>query len=266
MKEWWFAETTEYIFLSDVRSATGRTLVRKMQTDMPHFREACAKLIPPFEPITDANIVRIFESPEAYKQYVGPAHEWSIGLWSPMQRELVILSQGTDHQKTLEIIMHEGFHQFLFFACSMAPNLPWYNEGHACFFETIQIDRRGSAKIPENSRVQHLLSNLNAVAEHIPTLLATSHDSFYQVSDEMRSLNYTTSWALIYYLRKGAPLERINPYKNILNTYLSQLKATRNPNTATTEAFRGIDIKRFQEDFVDFWKHRRSKGRNYDPF
>jgi hypothetical protein len=148
----------------------------------------------------------------------------------------------------------------------MAPNLPWYNEGHACFFETIQIDRRGSAKIPENSRVQHLLSNLNAVAEHIPTLLATSHDSFYQVSDEMRSLNYTTSWALIYYLRKGAPLERINPYKNILNTYLSQLKATRNPNTATTEAFRGIDIKRFQEDFVDFWKHRRSKGRNYDPF
>jgi hypothetical protein len=113
MKEWWFAETTEYIFLSDVRSATGRTLVRKMQTDMPHFREACAKLIPPFEPITDANIVRIFESPEAYKQYVGPAHEWSIGLWSPMQRELVILSQGTDHQKTLEIIMHEGFHRLL---------------------------------------------------------------------------------------------------------------------------------------------------------
>ncbi len=266
MKDWWFAETSEYIFLSDIRSSTGRTLVKEMQQNMPFFRAACARLIPPFEPLTDANVVRIFENQTAYKQYVGPDHEWSIGLWSPMQRELVILSQGSDHAKTLEIIQHEGFHQYLFYACSMIPSLPWYNEGHACFFETAEIDRRGVVTIPENSRVQHLLANLDAVAQHIPDLLTMDYDTFYHKSDEARSLNYTAAWALIYYLRKGAPLERSNPYDRILDRYLAELKTSRSSATATTEAFRSINTKKLQEDFTLFWKRQRSKARTYDPF
>ena len=266
MKEWWFAETPEYIFLSDIRSSTGRTLVRNMQQNMPHLRKAFAKLVPPFNPITDANVVRIFENSTAYKAYVGKKHEWSIGLWSPMQRELVILSQGRNRDKTLEIIQHEGFHQYLFFACNMTPNLPWYNEGHACFFETAEVSRHGSVKIPENSRVQHLLRNLDAAANHIPQVLTMDYNNFYHQSSKMRDLNYTTAWALIYYLYKGAPLERKNPYSGILNRYLTELKSSKKPNTATTKAFEGILIKNLQDDFVNFWKRKRSKGRSYDPF
>jgi hypothetical protein len=266
MKDWWFAETQEYIFLSDIRSSTGRSLVKEMQRNMPHYRKALAKLIPPFESLTDANVVRIFENPQEYKQYVENNHAWSIGLWSPMQRELVILSQGKNKDKTIKIIQHEGFHQYLFFACDMVQNLPWYNEGHACFFETAEISQRGFVKIPENSRVQHLLRNLDDSAKHIPTLLATSHNSFYLVTEKMRDLNYTTAWALIYYLRKGAPLERKNPYSKILDTYLAELKSSRNASKATTEAFRGINIQKFQEDFKLFWKRRRNKARYYDPF
>ncbi|MDD2598240.1 MAG: DUF1570 domain-containing protein [Kiritimatiellae bacterium] len=266
MKEWWFAETPEYIFLSDVRSSTGRSLVREMQQNMPHLRGAYAKLIPPFEPLTDANVVRIFETQEGYKQYVGESLEWSSGLWSPMQRELVILSQGRDHAKTIEIIQHEGFHQYLFFATSMITSPPWYNEGHACFFEAAQIDRQGAVKIPENSRVQHLLSNLDAAAKHIPALLTMDYDVFYSKAEEQRSLNYTTAWALIYYLRKGAPLERSNPYAQILDKYLAALKASKNGTNATTEAFYNIDTKKLQEDFTGFWMRQRNKGRLYDPF
>lgn len=266
MKEWWFAETQEYIFLSDVRSATGRALVKEMQQNMPHLRGAYAKLIPPFEPLTDANVVRIFETQEAYKQYVGEKLEWSSGLWSPMQRELVILSQGRDHAKTIEIIQHEGFHQYLFFATSMITSLPWYNEGHACFFEAAQVDRQGAVKIPENSRAQHLMANLEAAAKHIPALLTMDYDLFYAKEDEMRSLNYTSAWALIYYLRKGAPLERTNPYAQILDKYLAVLKTSKSSATATTEAFYNIDMKKLQEDFTNFWMRQRNKGRLFDPF
>ena len=266
MKEWWFAETPEYIFLSDIRSSTGRALVKNMQQKMPPLRKAFAKLVPPFTPLTDANVVRIFEDSVAYKSYVGKNHEWSIGLWSPMQRELVILSQGRDHDKTLKIIQHEGFHQYLFFACNMTPNLPWYNEGHACFFETAEISRSGKVKIPENSRVHHLLRNLDAASKHIPEVLTMDYNTFYHQSAKMRDLNYTTAWALIYYLYKGAPLERKNPYSKILNKYLAGLKSSKNSNTATTKAFEGVLIKNLQKDFINFWKHRRSKGRSYDPF
>ncbi|MFA7172649.1 MAG: DUF1570 domain-containing protein [Kiritimatiellia bacterium] len=266
MKEWWFAETPEYIFLSDVRSSTGRALVKEMQQNMPHLRSAYAKLIPPFEPLTDANVVRIFGTQEGYKQYVSESLEWSSGLWSPMQRELVILAQGRDNAKTIEIIQHEGFHQYLFFATSMISSLPWYNEGHACFFEAAQVDRRGVVKIQENSRVRHLLANPDATAKHIPTLLTMGYDVFYHKTDEMRSLNYTTAWALIYYLHKGAPLERTNPYAQILDKYLATLKTSKNSADATTAAFDNINTKKLQEDFTNFWMRQRNKGRLFDPF
>ena len=265
MKDWWFAETQEYIFLSDLRSSTGKSLVRYMQQNMPHLRKAFTELVPPFQPITEASVVRIFENPNEYKQYVGAELEWSIGLWSSMRRELIILSQGKDQDKTLEIIQHEGFHQYLFHSCNMVENLPWFNEGHACFFETAEISRSGKVTIPENTRVNHLLRNLDAATQHIPEVLKMDYRTFYSPARERRSLNYTTAWALIYYLHKGAPLMRPNPYNEILSKYLEELKKNRNPYAATTVAFERIDIERLQERFTDFWKRKRSKGRRYDP-
>jgi len=98
MKDWWYAETPEYIFLSDIRSATGKALVKELQNTMPALRGAFAQLIPPFDPATDVSVVRIYEEREAYKQYVGKESEWSVGLWTPMSRELVILSQGKNRE------------------------------------------------------------------------------------------------------------------------------------------------------------------------
>ena len=40
MKGWWYAETPEYIFLSDIRSAGGKALVRDLQKNMPVLRSA----------------------------------------------------------------------------------------------------------------------------------------------------------------------------------------------------------------------------------
>ncbi|MFO7936644.1 MAG: DUF1570 domain-containing protein [Kiritimatiellia bacterium] len=265
MKDWWYAETEEYIFLSDLRSSAGKSLVRYMQKNIPHLREAFQTLVPPFDPITETSVVRIFENPDEYKQYVGTELGWSIGLWSSMRRELIILSQGNDHDKTLEIIQHEGFHQYLFHSCNMAHNLPWFNEGHACFFESAEINRRGDVNIPENSRVNFLLRNMDEATRNIPDVLKMDHTSFYNPVREKRALNYTTAWALIYYLHKGAPLMRPNPYRDILPKYLRKLQKSRNPHVATIAAFERIDIERFQERFSDFWKHKRSRGRRYDP-
>ena len=266
MKDWWFAETPDYIFLSNIRSATGKGLVKELQTTMPALRGACAALIPPFDDATDISVVRIFEEPEAYKQYVGKEIEWSIGVWSPMRRELVILSQGRDKEKTLDIIKHEGFHQYLFYATRMIENAVWFNEGHACFFETAEADSKGRIEIPENTRVSHLLDNLDDAAARLPKLIHADRDAFYNGAAEQRSLNYTTAWALIYFLRKGVPADRLTAYAGILDTYLKTLATTRDAAAATTAAFEGIDMAMFQDDFTGFWKKGRSSARRYDPF
>ncbi|MEI7898989.1 MAG: DUF1570 domain-containing protein [bacterium] len=266
MKDWWFAETPDYIFLSDIRSATGKALVKELQATMPVLRGAFAKLIPPFETATDVSVVRIYEEREAYKQYVGKGFEWSAGMWAPMRRELVILSQGKDREQTLNIIKHEGFHQYLFYACSMIENAAWFNEGHACFFEAAEVDSRGRVGIPENNRVDHLLGNLDPAARQIPKLLHIGHAAFYSGTDEQRALNYTTAWALVYFLRKGVPAEKLTAYAPVIDTYLKTLAATKDADEATAAAFEGVDMDKFQEAFSGFWKKGRASARRFDPF
>ncbi len=265
MKDWWYAETPEYIFLSDIRSNTGKALVKELQATMPVLRGAFVKLIPPFETASDVSVVRICENEEAYKQYVGKSMEWSVGVWNPGRRELVILSQGKDKEKTLDIIRHEGFHQYLYYACAMIENATWFNEGHACFCETAEVDSKGRVEISENRRVGHLLEDLEAAARNIPKVIRLSHPAFYSGSEEQRSLNYTTSWALVYFLRKGAPAENKTAYAAVLDTYLKTLAATKDAEAATTAAFEGVNMTRLQADFTDFWKKGRNAARRYDP-
>lgn len=265
MRGWWYAETMEYIFLSDIRSATGKGLVRELQETLPALRRAFATLIPPFDEKTDVSVVRIFEEQEAYRQYVGNKLEWSAGLWSPMRRELVILSQGRDREQTLEIIRHEAFHQYLFYASAMIENAVWFNEGHACFFEGAEVDAKGRVEIPENRRVAHLLREFDAVTAQIPVTLKADYAAFYNGAERLRQLNYTTAWALVYFLRKGAPSERLTAYAGILGAYLKALAETKDDAAATAAAFEGIDMPRFQKDFADFWRKGRNSGRRYDP-
>ena len=265
MKDWWTAETPDYIFLSNIRSSTGKALVKELQSTMPSLRGAFAKLIPPFETATDVSVVRICETEEAYKQYVGKNMEWSVGVWNPMRRELVVLSQGKDKEKTLEIIQHEGFHQYLFYATRMIENAVWFNEGHACFFESAKVDGKGQVELPEDKRCDHLLRNLDLAAGRIPKLLHLGYSAFYSGTDEQRSLNYTTAWALVYFLRKGAPAEKMTAYSEILNTYLKTLAATQDAEAATTAAFENVNMNRLQADFTEFWKKGRSSARRFDP-
>ena len=264
MKDWWYAETPEYIFLSDIRSATGKALVKDLQTTMPALRGAFARLVPPFEDASDVSVVRIYEEREAYKQYVGKESEWSIGLWAPMRRELIILSQGKDRDHTLEIIRHEGFHQYLFYATSMADNAMWFNEGHACFFEPSEVDAKGRVEIPEDNRVNHLLANLEAATQLLPKIIRADRSGFYGGSDQQRSISYTTAWALVYFLRKGVPSQNLSDYASILDTYLKKLAETKDGAAATAAAFEGISMKKLQNDFADFWKKGRNAARRYD--
>jgi hypothetical protein len=266
MKEWWYAETPEYIFLSDLRSAEGKRLIKELQSELPALRQAYARLIPPFTAEMDVNVVRIFSEQPAYQQYVGDSFEWSSGVWTPMRRELVILGQSQERESLLSIIRHEGFHQYLFYATSMIPNALWFNEGHACFFENVDANTRGRIEIQEPARVEHLLRTLDAVADNIPAILKADHRAFYAGGNEnLRQLNYTTAWALVYFLRKGAPAQRLTAYANVLPTYLKTLAETQDPQAATAAAFAGIDMKTLREDFGDCWKRGRNAARRHDP-
>ncbi len=265
LKDWWVAETPEYVILSDIRSSTGRALIRELQETLPVLRAAYAQLVPPDRDAEEFGVVRIFEDPEAYRSYVGPAHAWSSGIWDPQRRELVIQAQERARDVTMEIIRHEGFHQYLHQAMPGVEHAVWFNEGHACFVESARIGGGRRVTFPENQRVDELLKHLPEVAARIPAILRADTAAFYAGDDRVRSLNYTTAWGLVYFLRKGAPSRRMRDYEQIPDAYLKHLADGKDAAAATAAAFAGIDMERFQQDFAEFWRRHRGAARQYDP-
>lgn len=265
MRGWWSAETDAYIFLSDLGSASGKALIRELQATLPALHDAFSAMIPPFDATRAVSVVRIFSSADDYRHYVGPDHAWTHGLWSPMHRELVIRAEDQNRDGILEIIRHEGFHQYLFQATGMREQAIWFNEGHACLFEAAEVGGGRRVTIGEGTRVRHLLDNLPAVVRHIPAVLRMAPADFYTADDEDRRLNYTTAWSLVYFLRKGAPSRRLRTYAAIPDAYLDALRTAQNPAAATAAAFQSIDMERFQADFADFWKKGRGSARRYRP-
>ena len=265
LKDWWLAETPEYVILSDIRSSTGRALVRELQETLPVLRAAYAQLVPPDRGADALGIVRIFEDPEAYRSYVGSEHAWSSGLWHPLRRELVIQAREGGRDETIEIIHHESFHQYLQQATPKFDHAVWFNEGHACFVESAQIGGGRRVTFPENHRVGELIDRLPEVTARIHAVLRADSATFYAGSDRERSLNYTTAWGLVYFLRKGAPARRLRTYAQIPDAYLNQLAGGKDAAAATTASFAGINMEVFQKDFAGFWRQHRGAARRYDP-
>jgi hypothetical protein len=264
-EEWWSAETDGYIILSDVNTELGKSLIEKLQNDMPLLQKAYRTLLPPMTEISDISLIRIFQFKNEYNQYVGDGMEWSGGMWMPKRRELV-LTQESNTEEIMKTIRHESFHQYISYAYCMITPAPWMNEGHACFFEAARVDSKNKVIFEEDDkRVRLLLDNLDMATSLIPLLLDMTYDEFYGGTSDDRSLCYALAWGLAYYLQKGAPMERNTPFKSILTDSAAALAASRNYKDATSLTFSEIDMNVFQSNFKEFWLKRRSSAMQFDP-
>lgn len=259
MKGWWFAETPNYVLVSDLPAAQ-RQFVRQLQSDLEYARKAYTQILPPRVAIEAVSVVRIFDKAEAYEQYVGPEHRWSSGIWMPDKKELVIKPAiWGDINQRQEIIAgtvyHEAFHQYLFYAFDKIRVSPWYNEGQAGFCEGLQITKKGF-EVAEVERYRRIIADLSAKKKiNLRNLFMLAHADFYtQGGEEGRKEHYALAWGLIYYLRAGAPLEKKCAYRQLLDKYADALFQTRDPEGATRQMLEDVDLAEFSAAFVDFWK------------
>jgi hypothetical protein len=264
MKNWWFLETKHYIILSDLKQG-GQTLVNHLQNNMEYLWAGFAQLAPSPSPQTFVGVIRVFAEPGEYVAYVGPKQAWTAGMWTPSRQELVIRPSewgGTQAkaERLLRVIYHEAFHQYLFHACEGVEASAWFNEGHASLFENARI-RNGRMDVEEDPlRIAVLLESMRHSPPDLGALLGLSYEQFYAGSDEDRQQRYALAWAFVYYLRKGADLERAPYAHEICQRYLEVLWRGRDAGRATSGAFEGVDLKRLTDDFTRFWLsgHKRS--------
>lgn len=270
MKDWWFAETPNYIILSNFKTKNS-ALVNHLRENIEILRAAYEQFMPPRQPVKAVSVIRVFATAEEFFRYLEVDDKtWLGGLWNTSHRELVIRppeggNSFDQSDRLMRVIYHEAFHQYQFYAFDEAHSSLWFNEGHACFYENavirgnkfdVQEDPGRAATIDEIIRANTL--NFRA----LPNMDA---QTFYAKDVKEAQRNYASAWAMIYYLRKSVPLDKASPYAGILDRYENALWETRQEAAATQAAFAGIDLDAFQKDFIKFWKNgvkRSSAQRN----
>ena len=262
---WWIHETEGFVILSDVSSETGKPVVTDLQKTLPILKQAFLKLVPPLTREPEVSIIRIFQSPDDYIRYVGPAQAWTGGLWMPARREL-ILREVPSTAALSKTLRHEAFHQYLSYAYCLMNAPPWMNEGHACFFENSSMTSKGNLTFDEDEKyVRLLLENMETLVAFIPDLMKASYTDFYSGTDAQREMKYALAWGIVYYLQKGAPVERNTEFKSLLPDLAVALAKTQTYSEAMEMLLEGLDMTVFQRNFKEFWTSRRSSAMQYNP-
>ena len=278
MRGWWSDETPDYIFLSNMPSGAGRSLLQKVKRQMTPLRKAYARYVPPSHGVGTC-VVRIFASLPEYREYVKDESGIpgsSSGLWSPAREELLVAGDGKNTEDALKTFRHEGFHQYLHYATACGNHAMWFNEGHACLFETaepggsdMRVGEGRPGKPDKNgryvpTRAQCVESNPEAVARSLPSVIMKSNSEFYS-GDVNR--NYVAAWALCYFLHK-APLvapRDFGCYAAVLPAYLEAMRSGSGSDAATAAAFDKVKGRDLPADFLLFWRKYRSRAKNAEP-
>lgn len=257
LKNWWFVETPHYILLSNLKSKNG-PLVRHLQANIETLRNAFEQFMPARAPIQAVSVIRLFAEADEYLAFVGDGHAWSAGLWMPSTRELVIRPAEwgdnlAQRERILGTAYHEAFHQYLYYAFDRLEPSVWFNEGHAALFDTAEIDD-DRIELKENPQhLQRLDPLLKSGALPLSALLRMSYPEFYGGDDAARGEHYALAWALVYYLRLGAAVEKPPRYTGLLDAYREELWRTQDAGRATDAAFAGIALQALSADVVRFW-------------
>ncbi|MCM8529686.1 MAG: hypothetical protein NE330_00875, partial [Lentisphaeraceae bacterium] len=154
-KGWWLAQTNNYILKSNMDSRK-RTFAKKVQAHLEFIRGVYEKFIPASTEIKAVSIVTIPGTREEYLKYTG-APDWSGGVWMASRKELAVSSYTSNEDFLLQVLRHEAFHQYIYYALDENHSPAWFNEGHAELFSAVKISGSRITIIEDNRALSTLL-------------------------------------------------------------------------------------------------------------
>ncbi len=258
-KNWWYIDADDYIIVSNMES---KQFAGEIQKELTVLHSVYDDYYKPEKAVNSVSVARIFNKRDEYLAYAGPDMEFSAGLWDPSKEELLVSppdkSAGKKEKKEniINIIQHEGFHQYLYYATGKNHAHLWFNEGNAQFFE--HMDIKGPGKYQTNfdkDDLETLKKMMESGTLDIARLVKMDRNTFYAENRSIMHENYVASWGLVYFILKGSPMMKgKEAYPQILERYYKTLSETGNPDKANAAAWNGVDIPALQKDMEAFWK------------
>lgn len=260
--KWWETENPLYRFLTDLDKAKGGKFVKDAMRLVEAMRKSYEFYVPPQRPIGKCT-VRVFRTRKGYYDYraaTGDDDQMSCGLWDPRREELLISAE--DREQAQRTMRHEAFHQYLFYATGNGNHAMWFNEGHACFFESVKYNPAKNVVkvVDEGNRAKWIDTDPVFFANRIPAVVRMSHREFYEGDV---NANYCTAWAIVYFLEKGAwTSDAFAVYRTILPKYLELTAKGVGSAEATVKAWSVAAERDVAADFLKFWREKRKAAIN----
>ena len=215
-----------------------------------------------FRSLGDKTIERmplyLFKTEQQYERFlqehdIDASHSGGMFFVTHKLQGLATWSDRRSRRKTIEVLQHEGFHQFAWHA--IGPSLPvWLNEGLAQYFEHAVIGDGGgmSLGLTSRPRIERVKAAINqGDALPIISLMRISTEQWASVlrRDPNRAdLLYAQSWSLAYFLIHGNDAEH---QPNLLD-YLKRLANGDRPDDALLMAFGKDGLKPLADDWRVF--------------
>ncbi len=258
LKGWWHMDSPHFLFITNY---TNRNFVRSMIGNMEKAYAVYSALFPGFSDKESTCVVRLYAKREEFLA-ANPGQEWAAGYWNAARRELVLSPQwrrtgGDDRREMLGTALHEGLHQYLFYALDGINAPVWFNEGFAQLCEGIdcgaarpviklkETDRKNLCDVFRNSDFDALSYIKMNVAE------------FQSGGAESLKRHYAEVFGLIYYLLCGSRVDGHPEYAEIPEVFFNTLRRTRSAGEATAAAFGNVDFARLSAAVSDFWRNDR---------
>jgi hypothetical protein len=265
LANWWYLETDNFIVVANIDN---KKTVKELKAGLEKSRSIFMQIYPIKEPLKAVSVVKAFETRKGYIAYIGKQYEWTGGLWMSDKKELVVSpmnfgSVRARRKMMVDVIQHEGFHQYIYFATNEQQTAVWFNEGNATFFEGIEFKGK-NAVIEPTYRAEKMLNIIGSA--DIGKLLTMSYPEFYGVNKQH---NYTLAYGLMFFLHKGAKIMKgkyKNNYSEIPTKYYQAILKTNNATEATKIAWHNVKMKTFNKVFNKFWTSKSliKKAERYD--
>jgi hypothetical protein len=228
---WTSHKTPHYVILYDKSiDTTTPGLIARIANQLERIRaQVYEPLFPAARPVTALSIVKVTQDPKQYMAYGAPAG--SGGYWSWPSRELVFFCLPNGQQSgvdvTLDVLNHEGFHQYIFYAVGQVSPHSWYNEGHGDYFAGFTL-KEGKFTRGKFSWRQKIIQAAIENRTYVPLkdFLKFSQAEYYQRGGDRRKggdigQNYSQGWSVIWFLRTTKDPR----YTSILDRYFNTMKA-----------------------------------------
>ena len=266
---WRFIDTPRYLVIYNCDDNLAKYIAKRVE----YMREyAFEKVFPPVAPIDECMIVRVCKEMNEYYHYGAP--RGSAGYWSSGHDELVFpdLSQSKKpDSKTIGVMHHEAFHQYIHYAL-LKNSLPiWFNEGFAEYFYCIEGESKRKLKFAKRHEMRYgVVKSALGAGKLVPLkdFIKMNQPQYYARA----SLCYSQGWAFATWMKNVTKDERYSQVPDIMfremqKGYLERQQGGGNQGfdpssmrrmygeyndvvkAAMEKAFEGIDIAEMEKAF-----------------